>query len=143
VHNIFCQVNNGTPTTIVRNKEGKTQSIFHWRTDALPKATNSQQLCNDVSAKLDKYWAEVSSFTSSEIGGLPAVCAGEQGECSLVLFTLAKAEEPQEVSADVLAGILDDSLKQNKQEPVSSTRGVQSAFYPVSFWQLLGLKFIK
>jgi hypothetical protein len=151
--NVFCQVNNGVPTTMAKTNEGKKLAIFHWRNDALPESANAQQLCNDVSAKLNNYptQGEQLSFFGAAIDNLPAICAGnqqaaEQGNCNSVLFTLATADNSEiakKVSDNVLAGILDDSLRQGKQMPTSSTRGVQSPFYPVNFWTLMGFKFIK
>jgi hypothetical protein len=146
---IFCQVNNGTPTTVA-NVQGETKSIFHWRTEVLPKSADPQQLCDSVSAKLDDYSTHNVSklgfggyeLSGSERKGLPAVCAEENpGECSLVLFTLPRTDNPLDESERVLVGILDEELVKDKQ--VSNARGIQSTFYPVSFWDLLGLKFAK
>ncbi|GAB4229964.1 MAG: hypothetical protein Kow0049_11660 [Stanieria sp.] len=141
---IFCQVNNGTPTTVA-NVQGETKSIFHWRSEVLPKSQNAQQLCERVSAKLDNYSSLNNSslgFGGQDQGGLPTICAEESpGECSLVLFTLAPTDNALDESERVLAGILDPELAKDKQ--VASARGIQSTFYPVSFWDLLGLKFSK
>ncbi len=143
---IFCQSVNGVPTTMA-SVQGKDRPIFHWRSEALPQSFNPQQLCDSVSNKLANYadqGSQAPSFIGFDQGGLPAVCATANPEdCSVVLFTLAPAEDPITVSNKVLEGILDSELKQGKQEIVSNTRGVQSFVYPVNFWQLMGLKFIK
>lgn len=136
---IFCQIRNGTPTTIARTADGESLPLFHWRTDALPDSLNPQQLCQDVSEKLQNYYAEggqISSFRTHEQAGLPAVCAeATVGRCSLVLFTLAPTGNLVE-SNNVLDGILDSKLKQG-QIPLTE-RGVQSHGYQVSLWDLLG-----
>ncbi|AFZ37218.1 hypothetical protein Sta7437_3722 [Stanieria cyanosphaera PCC 7437] len=138
--NVFCQVNNGIPTTVA-NVQGEIKSIFHWRNEVLPKSANAQQLCNSVSAKLANY-SSLKGFGGHDQGGLPTICAeNSPGECSLVLFTLAPTDNAIDESERVLAGILDSGLAKDKQ--VSNARGIQSTYYPVDFWYLLGLKFNK
>lgn len=137
---IFCESNNGTPTTVAM-VQGETKPIFHWRSDALPPSANPQELCQNVSTKLENYPAQENqlSFGSYDQGGLPAICAeATPGKCNLVLFTLAPAENPIEEGNRVLEGILDSNLQKNKQ--ISNARGVQSISYPVTFWQLLGFR---
>ena len=145
-NHIFCaSSDNGTPITMAKTVEGKNMTIFHWRSEVLPKNLNPQQLCDSVSTKLNNYAVQgerIASFRSYDQGGLPAVCAEiNSGECSSVLFTLAPSEHPIDASNKVLEGILDDKLKQGRKIP--STRGVQAFAYPVSFWELMGLKFLK
>ena len=144
-HLIFCTSSKGTPITMARTVEGKNLTIFHWRSEVLPKSLNPQQLCDSVSAKLNKYAVQgeqIAAFRSYDQGGLPAVCAEiNPGECSSVLFTLAPSEHPIDASNKVLEGILDDQLKQERRVP--NTRGVQGFAYPVSFWKLMGFKFLK
>lgn len=139
---ISCQVNNGTPITVA-HVGGETTPIFHWRSDVLlPQSKDPQQLCNEVSAKLNNYSGSSLGFGSYEQGGLPTICAEETpGECSLVLVTLAAADKPIEQSERVLAGILDPAIAKDKQ--VSEARGIQSTFYPLSLWDIIGLKFGK
>lgn len=137
---IFCESNNGTPTTVAM-VQGETKPIFHWRADVLPASANPQELCQNVSTKLAAYPAQEKqlSFGSHDQGGIPAICAeATPGKCNLVLFTLAPAENPIEEGNRVLKGILDSDLEQNKQ--ISNARGVQSISYPVTFWQLLGFR---
>ncbi len=136
---IFCETSSGTPTTMAKTAEGGSLPIFHWRTDALPEYLNSEQLCQDVSDKLQTYSSEggrVSSFKTHEQAGLPAVCAEETaGNCSLVLFTLEPSDNLVE-SNRILDSILDSNLKQDKF--YSTERGVQSHGYKVKLWSLLG-----
>ena len=137
---IFCESNNGIPTTVAM-VQGETKPIFHWRSDALPQSANPQELCQNVSAKLESYPTQENqlSFGSHDQGGLPAICAeATPGKCNLVLFTLAPAENPIEEGNRVLEAILDSNLQRDKQ--ISTARGVQSISYPVTFWQLLGFR---
>ncbi len=140
-----CQVNQGIPTTMAQQTDGKTSvPVFHWKNDVLPSSANAEQLCNSVSAKLEDYSAQgydlsSLSFGASEEAGLPAICANtsESRGCSKVLFTLAPAEKPEIVADEVLTAILDKNLQ---QKPVKfNDRGVQSTSYQVNLLSLLGL----
>ena len=147
--NFSCQVNEGIPTTVAHKSSGESVlPVFHWKTEALPTSMDAQQLCDRVSAKLEDYSTQdydLSNvgFSSAEQAGLPAICATgkDNGDCSLVLFTLAPADNPVNRANEVLTAILDKSLQTNKL--VSSDRGVQSFSYQVNFWDMLGLKLIK
>ncbi len=136
---IFCETSSKTPTTMAKTAEGASLPIFHWRTEALPEYLNSEQLCQNVSDKLQTYSSEggrVSSFKTHEQAGLPVICAEATiGNCSLVLFTLAPSDNLLE-SNRVLDSILDSNLKQDKFN--SAERGVQSHGYKVNLWTLLG-----
>ena len=142
-----CQDNQGIPTTVAhKSSEESALPVFHWKTEALPTSMDAQQLCDRVSAKLEDYSAQgydLSGFSSAEQAGLPAICAtdGKNDQCSLVLFTLAPADNPVNMAHGVLSTILDKSLQANKL--VSSDRGVQSFSYQVNFWDMFGLKLIK
>ena len=144
---IFCENSHGMLTTMARTVEGENLPIFHWQTESLPKSSNLQQLCNNVSTKLDNYVTQgsvLSSFGSYEQVGLPTICAEAQSaQCSLVLFTLPPTDNPINQSNKVLENILDDKFKQDKQ--VSNVRGIQSIHYRASVFGLLirGLKLSK
>ena len=144
---IFCEDSHGVLTTMARTAEGKNLPIFHWQSKSLPKSFNLQQLCNNVSAKLDNYITQgsvLSSFGSYEQLGLPTICAeAESARCSLVLFTLPPTDNPINQSNKVLENILDNQFKQEKQ--VSNVRGIQSIHYRASVFGLLmrSLKFIR
>lgn len=149
--NFNCQVNEGIPTTVARQANSEVSvPVFHWKSEALPDSSDAKQLCDRVAAKLEDYSAQgydLSNigFGSAEQVGLPAICAtgGVDGDCSLVLFTLAPAEQPVDVANDVLSAILDKRLQSNKRVSKDGKRGVQSYSYEVNFLTLLGLKFIK
>ncbi len=137
--NIFCQTESGIPTTMAKRADGEEFTIFHWRNEVLPEYLNPQQLCQEVSQKLQTYATEgnqLSSFKTYDLDGIPLICAEEiAGNCSLVLFTL-NASSSQGDSNMILRQILDESLK--GEEIISTERGVQFYGYKVNFWTLLG-----
>ena len=141
----FCQTNNNTPTTLAKTNTGQVLPIFHWHEEALPAKLNLQEICNDVSEKLENYLVtegdlSAISFKSAKLDNIPAIClAGEQNDCNLLLLTLAPAEKPIKTANKVLASILDSKLQENKV--ISNERGVQSTAYQISFWELLGFRF--
>lgn len=147
--NFSCQNNQGIPTTVAQKSGSETVvPVFHWKNEALPTSMDAKQLCDRVSAKLEDYSAQdydlsTLGFSSAEQAGLPAICATgkDNGDCSLVLFTLAPTDNPVNSANEVLDAILDRSLQSNKH--VSSDRGVQSISYQVNLWDILGLKLIQ
>jgi hypothetical protein len=141
-----CQLKEGVPTTVAQETDGnKSVSVFHWKEEVLPHSADAKQLCDRVSAKLEDYAAQgydlsTIGFTSSEMAGLPSICAaGENGDCSLVLFTLSPTEKPIDAANKVLTAILDKDLQGNQLTP-KNTRGVQSITYQVNIWSLLGFQ---
>ncbi len=136
---IYCQSDNATPTTIAKRADGQELTIFHWKNEALPEYFNPQQLCEEVSQKLQDYATEgnqLSSFKTHDLDGIPLICAEENtGYCSLVLFSL-NASNNQADSNLLLGEILDNNLKE--EEIISIERGVQFYGYKVNFWNLLG-----
>ncbi|MEM8831378.1 MAG: COP23 domain-containing protein [Cyanobacteria bacterium P01_G01_bin.19] len=147
--NFACQTNNGVPSTVAQSPDGeKTLPIFNWKQDALANKTLSspQELCDDVTAKLEGYSTggyDISqiSFVGTQINeGLPAICATTAGtKCSKVLFTLDRTVNSKNVAQDVVAAILNPQLQGNKTE--YNDRGVQSTSYEVNFWDLFNLNF--
>ena len=138
----FCQTNEETPTTIAQTKNGNLQPIFHWKSEALPEGTNPEQVCNTASLQLENYLASESDFSainfkSTKLDKIPVICAtGESNDCNLVLLTLPPAEQPIETANLVLDSILDPKLQGNRL--ISNERGVQSIYYKINLWQLLG-----
>ena len=136
---IYCQSDSEIPTTVARKADGEELTIFHWRNEVIPENLNPQQLCAEVSQKLQDYATEgyqLSSFKTHDLDGIPLICAEENtGYCSLVLFTL-NASNSQADSNLLLGEILDDNLKE--EEIISIERGVQFYGYKVNFWNLLG-----
>ena len=134
----------------MQNPEGQglQQSIFHWNSNQLPEAMDSETVCHDVALKLEEYNAQGYNlnnlrFISSQQGGLPAICATEDlQECSILLLTLAPTEEPRLTSRLLLSSIIDKDLTVNKVE--LNDRGFQSTAYKASFFDLVfGRKFLK
>ena len=113
-----CQDERGIPNTIAKNKQGKTQTVFYWNKDIFPDTSDTLELCNNVSEKLNNYTAEgkdLSLFVlqANEQIGLPTVCATETGvDCDLVLFTLAPTEEPIYTAGETLRGILHQEVSE-------------------------------
>ena len=141
----FCQTSNNQPTTLAKTKNGEVLPVFHWNKAALPANINLQQTCDRVSEKLENYLVanqniSAVSFKGVKLDNIPVIClAGVKNDCQLVLLTLAPAEKPVSTANEVLESILDPKLQANRV--VSQERGLQSTAYPISFWQLLGLKF--
>ena len=111
-----CEDDGGLPITVANNSEEKTQTIFHWKTEALPDSMDSQELCSSVSTKLNKYATE--GYDLSKLGfratnetGFPAICVTEEySGCNEVLFTFAPAEKPTDTTSDILATIIDSKI---------------------------------
>ena len=146
--NFSCQIDRGVPTTLVQFSENEAQlPIFHWKPEAVANKSNDtpQQLCNVVAQKLKSYSAQgydlsKINFIGTEQGGLPVICANAGGtNCSKILLTLNKAEQPNVVASNLVDSILDKNLQPQKFE--YRDRGVQSISYQVDFWSLLGWKF--
>ena len=140
----FCQSQEGIPTTIVKTENGNMQPIFYWRSEAFPTEVNAQQLCDRVSQQLESNLSSDSDlsflgFKSTKLEKLPVICTTDNNNnCNLVLFTLPPTEKPVETGNFVLASILEPQLQNNKF--ISGDRGVQSIYYKVNLWQLLGLQ---
>ena len=134
-----CQTEGESLTTVAKKADGEDLTIFHWQSEALPENLNPQNLCEDVSQKLQSYATEgnqLSSFRTHDLNGIPLICAEENiGDCSLVLFALNPSNTQRE-SNFILEQILDDSLKGEIIRTVE--RGVQFYGYKVNFWSLLG-----
>ena len=134
-----CQTEGSTLTTVAKKADGEDLPIFHWQSEALPEDLNSQNLCEEVSQKLQSYATEgnqLSSFRTHDFNGIPLICAEENiNECSLVLFTLNPSNSQRD-SNILLEQILDDSLKGEQIKTVE--RGVQFYGYKVNLWSLLG-----
>ncbi|GAB4527385.1 MAG: hypothetical protein Tsb0014_08100 [Pleurocapsa sp.] len=142
-----CQTEADTPVTLAKTSNGEMQPIFHWNSSALPDDADGKQLCQDVSQQLDNYFTSEHDFSfigfkGTSLENLPTVClTGQENECQLVLFTLSPSEKPVQVANLALDSILDPQLQSDKI--AYRDRGVQSYYYRVNFWSLLGLKFIK
>ena len=138
----FCQTNEGISSTIAKTNKGNLQPIFHWKSEALPEETNPEQLCNTASQQLENYLASESdlssvNFKSTKLDRIPIICAtGEGNDCNLVLLTLPPAQKPVDTANLVLDSILEPKLQVNRF--ISNERGVQSIYYKINLWQLLG-----
>ncbi|ELS05534.1 hypothetical protein Xen7305DRAFT_00052800 [Xenococcus sp. PCC 7305] len=138
----FCQAQENIPTTIAKTKNGQLQPIFHWKNEALPEGTNPEQLCDTTSQQLENYLASEGdlssvSFKSTKLDQIPVICVtAEDNDCNLVLLTLPPAREPVEAAGLVLDSILESQLQDKRF--VSNERGVQSIYYRINLWQLLG-----
>ncbi len=138
----FCQADATAPTTFAKASNGESIAIFNWNREVFPPGTNLQEICTNVSEKLENYVASENnlsslSFKTAQMDHIPAICVTDaEKDCNLVLLTLAPAEEPIESANLVLDSILNPQLQEEKV--TSSERGVQSTLYRVSLWELLG-----
>jgi hypothetical protein len=145
----FCQSNEKTPVTIIKTGNGTEKPVFHWNLDEINTSASSQQLCNSVTQKLNHYSAAKNDLSSlifeasialdnTSSAGLPAICvAGEKEPCKLLLFTLEPSDNPQVSASNALDSILSKDLRTHPAP--SPRRGVQSTYYKVNIWKLLGL----
>jgi len=137
----FCETESGIPTTIAKTENGNIQSVFYWRSEALPVESNAQELCDEVSQELNNNFdsnLSTMGFKGTKLEKLPVICATDKNDdCNLVLLTFGPTEDPIETADFVLASILEPQLQSNKV--VSKERGVQSIYYKVNLWELLGL----
>ena len=133
-----CDRDRDIPLTVAQNKAGQTENIFVWQEDILEgKTTNSaEQLCHNVARKLDEYShddeANLSSFylSAQEYSGIPIICVGSHGGCSLVLLVLKKSEDNID-SHLVLDGIIAPKIKRKHPR---CRRGCSFTGYKVDFF---------
>ncbi len=144
-----CQGDRDVPVTIAKNRQGKTQTIFHWKQEVLPNSLDSHKLCDRTAAKLNKYVAEGNNLSSLRVEtaeqlGLPAICiTQERLVCDRVLFTLYPHPEPMDIAENTLTAILDRQIQNehNTHNLESLTRceqrGCQSLFssFPINLFQ--------
>lgn len=142
-----CQANGDTPITFAKTSNGEMQPLFYWKSEALPADTNPERFCHTVSQQLENYFALEDEFSSigfkgTNLENLPTICLTEKDqECQLVLLTLPPVERPVEAANLVLDSILAPQLQGSKI--TTRHRGVQSHYYQVDIWSLLGLKFVR
>jgi hypothetical protein len=116
-----CEDNQGIPITVAKNKEGKTQTIFHWKQEAFKTSTTATpKLCDRIAEKFNHLSAKGADLTSFELKpseqvGVPAICLSDRAvSCHSVLFTLDRtAEDPFKTADRVLNAILDTEILQN------------------------------
>ncbi|MDJ0590483.1 MAG: COP23 domain-containing protein [Pleurocapsa sp. MO_226.B13] len=92
-----CEENNGILITVARNSEGKTQTLFHWKEEALNNIEQSStELCHHTSNKLNEFSTDghdMSTFDliAENFGATSAIYVTTgiiRNECSKVLFTI-------------------------------------------------------
>lgn len=133
-----CETRNGIPTTMATASQAKSQAVFHWRADPWFHNRSPEQLCQEVSKKLQSYYdggGQGSSFNVHETAiNRQAICveSSNGNSCSRTLFTLASNYDREE-SEKVLDRILDSKLKTAS----SQERGDHRRINRVSLWALL------
>jgi len=137
---VTCETSNGIPTTMLTGSEGRNQAFFHWRASALPNM-DPQQLCEDVSKKLQSYYNQSSKnpLIHVNVQGIPKVCLDKDSpSCSQVLFTLDRSLS-QTKSQEILDSILDPKVRQDAPppDPDGVERGDQPRVYRVRLWEIL------
>lgn len=123
-----CENNNGVPITVAKDQKSQTQTIFHWKEEALKDKTllTPQELCDDVSKRLNDVSIDgddLSSvgFVATHVSSLSAICMnagrGRSRDCSKLLFTfIAQDEHPSEAAYHVLNEIIDPEIIQAHRE---------------------------
>ena len=143
----FCQADATMPTTLAKTIDGENVTIFNWDSNVLSTNTNLQELCENVSEKLDNYLASendlsVGNLSTTHMDNIPAICLSDvENSCDLVLFTLEPKTEAIAAANLVLDSILNPQLKEKKV--ASNKRCIQPKTYNVSLWTLLGLNSIE
>ncbi|OCQ89585.1 hypothetical protein BCD67_13405 [Oscillatoriales cyanobacterium USR001] len=141
---VKCETLNGVPTTVARSSK-KSQAVFHWNPKDLPASVNANNLCQDVSKRLEVYiknsdlnQLSIASFDTEVKLGIPTLCLKTTpGECKEVLFTLPAMSDKSKGELDevnrVLFKIIDKSFEVPDVIPV---RGFYNASYPAKrlFW---------
>ncbi|MEM9272044.1 MAG: COP23 domain-containing protein [Cyanobacteria bacterium P01_F01_bin.143] len=141
----FCQADATTTTTLAKTIHGENVTIFNWDSEAFPTNTNLQELCENVSEKLDNYLTSennlsLGNLSTTQMDNIPAICLSDaENSCDLVLFTLEPKTEAIAAANLVLDSILNPQLKQQKVTP--NKRCIQPKTYSISLWTLLGLNF--
>lgn len=143
----FCQDNATVPTTLAKTTNGENVTIFNWHSDAFSPNANLQEICHDVSEKLENYLASeqnlsFGNFTTTEMDNIPAICLSNAGNsCDLVLFTMEPKTEAIASANFVLDSILNPQLKEKKV--ASSERCIKSTTYKVGLGELLDLNLVE
>lgn len=127
----FCEDNNGVLTTVAKNKQGETETIFSWKQEVLTGKVLTEmtpkELCNNVSGTLDSLATEGSElsslgFVGTELHSLPVICLGVdlyRSRCSKVLFVLRPSNLPARFAADILEAIINPKIINNQKIPRS------------------------
>ncbi len=131
----FCEDNNGALTTVAKNKQGETETIFSWKEEVLTGKVltkmTPKELCNNVSGTLDSLATEGSElsslgFVGTELHSLPVICLVVdlyRSRCSKVLFVLRPsnlpANLPARFAADILEAIINPKIINNQKIPRS------------------------
>ncbi|MBW4491544.1 MAG: COP23 domain-containing protein [Oscillatoria princeps RMCB-10] len=144
---VRCETINGTPTTVLSVSEGgqtKEGAILHWSAEVLPPSENPQELCQQVSPKLESAYSQNEVYLATgKVDGKPSVCAettsGSGCNRSNVLFSLEPNEngDLSEVNK-VLDGILNSRLNQGESKVV---RGDGSSRHDAGVGRLIRLIF--
>jgi|GEM_PF-6766567 len=139
----FCQDNVTVPTTLAKTTNGENVTIFNWHSEAFSPNANLQEICHEVSEKLENYLASekdlsIGNFSTMQMDNIPAIClTNTDNDCNLVLFTLEPKTEAIASANLVLDSILNPQFKE--QKVASSKRCIQSNTYNIKLWELLGL----
>lgn len=126
---VRCETGSGTPTTVLSVSEGgqkKEGAILHWSAEVLPPSANPQDLCQQVSPKLESAYSKNNGqvfLVTGKVANKPSVCASTtlDSGCnrSNVLFSLEPNEKGNlsEVNK-VFDGILDSLLNQGESKVI-------------------------
>lgn len=134
---VKCETVNSVPTTVARSSK-ESRAVFHWSQKDLPASVNANNLCQDVSKRLEAYLnrdrnqLSTASFDTDVKAGIPTVCwKTAPDQCKEVLFTLPamsdKSKGERYEINNVLFNIIDKSAGIPATTPV---RGFYNASYP-------------
>ena len=126
-----CDTSSSTPITIVRiSREGRQEEspMLYWIRKYFPSSSRAQQLCQQVSVKLQNYYdnGELKNFflASGWVEGQPVACIAEKegSECTKdrVLFTLETTDKPGNALYEMIATNFQRKLP---EERPPTTRG--------------------
>ena len=116
-----CDTNSNPPITIVR-QEGSQEDrpILHWKSEYFPSPSNAEELCQQVSTKLQNYYenGELNKFvlTAGQVDSQSVVCIEDtDGSCAQdrVLFALQTTEDPSNALSEMIAGDLQEQLEKD------------------------------
>ena len=115
-----CENKDSIPITVAKNKQGKTQTIFYWKEEAIALMSikqSSSDFCDRVTEKFNEYAVDghnLSSFTLQSYAqyGLSFVCASTSNSCEKDLFTALESENQSGIilAEEILAIIIDPNI---------------------------------
>lgn len=118
--NFLCDYDeSGITSTIAQNINGDLQPIFHWKDISPSYKESPQEICDLVTQRLNRYFAQGYNSLSFELSyslefAFPVVCLSQkESSCSAILLELPPNASTIGETKDLLETILDDNLQLN------------------------------